>query len=47
MVRTPTCFSADVKWADYLDGKGLVAQRHNLLANRLVIVVPADSPSEN
>lgn len=35
--------SADVKWADDLSQKGLVVRRHNLLGNRLVIVVPGDS----
>ena len=36
--------SANAKWVDYLEGKGLVARRRDLLGNRLVIVVPADSP---
>jgi molybdate transport system substrate-binding protein len=35
--------SADVKWADDLAQKGLVARKRNLLGNRLVIVVPDDS----
>lgn len=35
--------SADVRWADYLDEKGMVERRRELLGNRLVIVVPADS----
>ena len=35
--------SADVKWADYIEGKLPVAKRRNLLGNRLVIVVPADA----
>jgi molybdate transport system substrate-binding protein len=35
--------SADGAWADYLAKQGLVAQRQNLLGNRLVIVVPDDS----
>jgi molybdate transport system substrate-binding protein len=34
-------FSADEHWADHLADKGLVAERRDLLANRLVIVVPA------
>ena len=34
--------SADTKWADYLADNGLVAQRRDLLGNRLVIVVPKD-----
>lgn len=36
--------SADDEWADYLEGKRLVARRRPLLTNRLVVVVPADSP---
>jgi molybdate transport system substrate-binding protein len=35
--------SADEQWADYLDKRGLVAQRRDLLGNRLVVIVPADS----
>jgi molybdate transport system substrate-binding protein len=35
--------SADAKWGDYLKEKGLVAQKHDLLGNRLVIVTPSDS----
>jgi molybdate transport system substrate-binding protein len=35
--------SANTKWADYLQAKGLVAQRRDLLGNRLVLVVPKDS----
>jgi molybdate transport system substrate-binding protein len=35
--------SADQDWANYLEDKGLIAARKNLLANQLVIVVPADS----
>lgn len=35
--------SADTKWSDYLAGKDLVVRRRDLLGNRLVIVVPADS----
>lgn len=33
--------SADERWADHLAAKGLVAERHDLLANRLVVVTPA------
>jgi molybdate transport system substrate-binding protein len=33
--------SADERWADYLSDKGLVVERRDLLANRLVVVVPA------
>jgi molybdate transport system substrate-binding protein len=38
--------SADLKWMDYLTGKGLIAAdtRVNLLGNTLVLVAPADSP---
>lgn len=35
--------SANQKWADYLGEKQLVDQRTNLLFNKIVIVVPADS----
>jgi molybdate transport system substrate-binding protein len=35
--------SADTKWADYLAKKDQVARQEDLLGNRLVIVVPADS----
>lgn len=38
--------SADTKWADFLAQKGQVVRRRNLLGNRLVIVVPADSTME-
>lgn len=34
--------SANERWADYLDEKGLVAERRDLLKNRLVVIVPAD-----
>ena len=37
--------SADVKWADTLADKKLVAQRRDALGNRLVIVAPTDSKS--
>jgi molybdate transport system substrate-binding protein len=36
--------SADQRWADHLADAGLVAQRRDLLANRLVVVTPADHP---
>jgi molybdate transport system substrate-binding protein len=36
--------SADERWADYLTDKGLDAQRRDLLANRLVVVTPAEHP---
>ena len=36
--------SADERWADYLADKELIAQRRDLLANRLVVVTPADHP---
>jgi molybdate transport system substrate-binding protein len=35
--------SADDPWADYLAKQAFVAQKRDLLGNRLVIVVPADS----
>jgi len=36
--------SADQKWANFLGEKGVIAQRRDLLANRLVVIVPQDSP---
>ncbi len=36
--------SADERWADHLADKGLVAQRRDLLANRLVVVASAAHP---
>jgi molybdate transport system substrate-binding protein len=36
--------SADESWADYLVEKGLVAERRDLLTNKLVVIVPS-SPS--
>jgi molybdate transport system substrate-binding protein len=38
--------SADTKWSDFLVKKDQVARQHDLLGNRLVIVVPADSRIE-
>jgi molybdate transport system substrate-binding protein len=35
--------SADERWADYLAERGLAGRRRDLLANRLVAVVPRDS----
>lgn len=35
--------SANPEWAEYLEGRGLVAARRDLLANRLVLVVPSGS----
>lgn len=35
--------SADEKWADYLAQEKFASRRQNLLANRLVVVVPSDS----
>jgi molybdate transport system substrate-binding protein len=35
--------SADESWADYLAEKGLVDQRRDLLTNKLVVIMPADS----
>lgn len=37
--------SADEEWADYLEKRGLVAARRDLLGNHLVVVVPADHPT--
>ncbi|HTU23093.1 MAG TPA: molybdate ABC transporter substrate-binding protein [Gemmataceae bacterium] len=36
--------SANERWADHLADKGLVAERRDLLANRLVVVAPAAHP---
>lgn len=33
--------SANEEWADYLEQGGLVRQRHDLMSNRLVVIVPA------
>lgn len=38
--------SADMKWGDYVAGKVSVVRRRDLLGNRLVIIVPADSKLE-
>jgi len=38
--------SADTKWADYLDKQEQVVRRQDLLGNRLVIVVPANTKVE-
>ncbi|REK11946.1 MAG: molybdate ABC transporter permease [Planctomycetota bacterium] len=38
--------SANERWADFLDEKGLVARRRDLLSNRLVVVVADDSKLE-
>ncbi len=35
--------SADIQWADFVAGRGMEVRRSNLLGNRLVIIVPADS----
>lgn len=39
-------FSADREWMDYLADRGLIRRdtRRDLLANRLVLIAPADSP---
>lgn len=37
--------SAHVEWVEYLERKGLVAERRDLLENRLVIVTPASMSS--
>lgn len=36
--------SASTQWADELAQKGLVAKRQDLLGNRLVVIIAADSP---
>jgi molybdate transport system substrate-binding protein len=38
--------SADTKWMDYLDKKGLIepGTRHNVLGNKLALIAPSDSP---
>lgn len=38
--------SADTDWMDYLDKKGLIGSRKNLLGNHLVLIAPvADNPA--
>lgn len=41
--ETDVFLSASTEWADFLDGRHLVARRRDLLSNRLVVIVPADS----
>jgi molybdate transport system substrate-binding protein len=41
--RADLFLSADLASVDYLADKGLVAERRNLLTNRLVVIVPGDS----
>lgn len=41
--RADVFLSADEKWADYLAKEKFVSRRRNLLANRLVVVVPSDA----
>jgi molybdate transport system substrate-binding protein len=41
--RADLFLSADERWADYLAEKDLVADRRDLLTNRLVVIVPAES----
>ncbi len=36
--------SADLKWGEFVAGKTPVARQRHLLGNRLVVIVPADSP---
>jgi len=38
--------SADTKWMDYLDKKGLIEMgtRHDVLGNKLALIAPSDSP---
>jgi len=37
--------SANAEWAETLEGEGLTETRINLLANRLVLIVPHDNPA--
>ncbi len=43
--RADVFISADREWMDYLDDRGLIVKssRHDLAANRLVLIAPADS----
>ena len=36
--------SANPQWIDYLDGRGLIAERCNLVGNRLALIAPVDRP---
>ncbi|MFP6740466.1 MAG: molybdate ABC transporter substrate-binding protein [Alphaproteobacteria bacterium] len=36
--------SANPQWVDYLDGRGLVAERCNLVGNRLTLIAPVVRP---
>ncbi len=38
--------SANQRWVDALEEKGLIARRHDLLGNGLAVIVPADSKLE-
>ena len=46
--RADVFFSADLEWMDYVQARGLIDRttRRNVLANRLVLVAPADSKIE-
>ncbi len=46
--RAHVFFSADQQWMDYLQAKGLIdaSSRRDVVANRLVLVVPEDSTLE-
>ena len=41
--RADVFVSANRRWADYLEEQAVVARRRDLLENRLVVIVPADS----
>jgi molybdate transport system substrate-binding protein len=42
--RADVFLSANTQWIDFLKMKRLVARSRSLLGNRLVIIIPADSP---
>lgn len=46
--RADVFFSADHEWMDYLEQRGLIAPRtrRDIIANRLVLIAPADSRIE-
>jgi len=46
--RADVFFSTDLEWMDYVQARGLIDRttRRNVLANRLVLVAPADSKIE-
>jgi molybdate transport system substrate-binding protein len=36
--------SANARWVDYLDGRGMIERRCNLVGNSLMLIAPADRP---